>query len=132
MAIALDDEDLVSLEIQGGFSLLVTVLFIVAVIFGLWLLEKALRYICKYYKMNNLNSILIKNIFMCNCNTQFRLPCVTVLSLLEMHSGGNIQRPQCRPFSPGVLGASDLILIYYWGRLCSAAPMGGGPCSAVL
>ena len=45
MAIALDDEDLVSLEIQGGFSLLVTVLFIVAVIFGLWLLEKALRYI---------------------------------------------------------------------------------------
>ena len=57
MAIALDDEDLVSLEIQGGFSLLVTVLFIVAVIFGLWLLEKALRYICKYYKMNNLNSI---------------------------------------------------------------------------
>ena len=60
MAIALDDEDLVSLEIQGGFSLLVTVLFIVAVIFGLWLLEKALRYICKYYKMNNLNSIWIK------------------------------------------------------------------------
>ena len=26
----------------------------------------------------------------------------------------------------------DLILIYYWGGLCSAAPMGGGPCSAVL
>ena len=26
----------------------------------------------------------------------------------------------------------DLILIYYWGRLRSAAPMGGGPCSAVL
>ena len=57
---------------------------------------------------------------------------VTVLSLLEMHSGGNIRRPRCHPFSPGVLGASDLILIYYWGRLCSAAPMGGGPCSAVL
>ena len=37
MAIALDDEDLVSLEIQGGFSLLVTVLFIVVVIFELWL-----------------------------------------------------------------------------------------------
>ena len=26
----------------------------------------------------------------------------------------------------------DLILIYYWGGLCSAAPMGGSPCSAVL
>ena len=26
----------------------------------------------------------------------------------------------------------DLILIYYWGRLRSAAPMGGSPCSAVL
>ena len=26
----------------------------------------------------------------------------------------------------------DLILIYYWGGLRSAAPMGGGPCSAVL
>ena len=57
---------------------------------------------------------------------------VTVLSLLEMHSGGNVRRPRCRPFSPGVLGASDLILIYYWGGLHSAAPTGGGPCSAVL
>ena len=82
MAIALYDEDLVYLEIQGGFGLLVTVLFIVAVIFGLWLLEKALRHICKYYKMNNLNSIWIKNIFMCNCNTQFRLPCKeTILTI---------------------------------------------------
>ena len=26
----------------------------------------------------------------------------------------------------------DLILIYYWGGLCSAVPTGGGPCSAVL
>ena len=26
----------------------------------------------------------------------------------------------------------DLILIYYWGGLRSAAPMGGGPCSEVL
>ena len=26
----------------------------------------------------------------------------------------------------------DLILIYYGGRLCSAVPMGGSPCSAVL
>ena len=26
----------------------------------------------------------------------------------------------------------DLILIYYWGGLRSAAPMGSGPCSAVL
>ena len=51
--------------------------------------------------------------------------CVTVLSLLEMHSGGNVRRPRCRPFSQGVLGASDLILIYYWGGLRSAAPMGG-------
>ena len=58
--------------------------------------------------------------------------CVTVLSLLEMHSGGNVRRPRCRPSSPGVLGASDLILIYYWGRLRSAVPTGGGPCSAVL
>ena len=57
MAIALADEDLVSLEIPGGFSLLVTVLFIVAVIFRLWLLEKALRYIYQYYEMNNLSSI---------------------------------------------------------------------------
>ena len=57
---------------------------------------------------------------------------VTVLSLLEMHSGGNVRRPRCHPSSPGVLGVSDLILIYYWGGLCSAAPMGGGPCSAVL
>ena len=57
---------------------------------------------------------------------------VTVLSLLEMHSGGNVRRPRCRPFSLGVLGASDLILLYYWGGLCLAAPMGSGPCSAVL
>ena len=49
-----------------------------------------------------------------------------------MHSGGNVRRPQCRPSSPGILGASDLILIYYWGGLHSVAPMGGGPCSAVL
>ena len=60
MVIAPDDEDFISLEIQEEFRMLVTVLFIVAVIFGLWLLEKALRYICKYYKMNNLNSIWIK------------------------------------------------------------------------
>ena len=57
---------------------------------------------------------------------------VTVLSLLEMHSGGNVQRLRCRPSSPGVLGASDLILIYYWGGLRLVVPMGGGPCSAVL
>ena len=57
---------------------------------------------------------------------------VTVLSLLEMHSGGNVRRPRCRPSSPGVLGASDLIVIYYWGGLCSAAPTGDSPCSAVL
>ena len=54
---------------------------------------------------------------------------VIVLSLLEMHSGGNVRLPRCHPFSPGVLGTSDLILIYYWGGLCSAAPMDGGPCS---
>ena len=83
MALALDDEDLISLEIQERFSLLVTVLFIVAVIFGLWLLEKALRYIHKYYKINNLSSIWIKNIFMCNCNTQFRLPCKKTISAIQ-------------------------------------------------
>ena len=65
-------------------------------------------------------------------NEEKFLVCVTVLSLLEMHSGGNIRRPRCRPFSLGVLGASDLILIYYWGGLRSAAPMGGSPWSAVL
>ena len=58
--------------------------------------------------------------------------CATVLSLLEMHSRGNIQRPRCHPSSLGFLGASDLILIYYWGGLRSAAPMGGGPCSTIL
>ena len=57
---------------------------------------------------------------------------VMVLSLLEMHLGGNIQQSRCRPSSLGILGAGDLILIYYWGGLRSAAPMGGGPCSAVL
>ena len=57
---------------------------------------------------------------------------VTVLSLLEMHSGRNVRRPRCCPSSPGILGASDLILIYYWGGLCSVVPMGSGPCSAVL
>ena len=44
---------------------------------------------------------------------------VTVLSLLEMHSGGNVRRPRCRPSSLGILGASDLILIYYWDGLCN-------------
>ena len=63
MAIALDDEDLISLEIQEGFNLLVTVLFIVAVIFELWVLEKALGYIYKYHKMNNLSSIWIKKTY---------------------------------------------------------------------
>ena len=62
MAIALDDDDLISLEIKEGLNLVVTVLFIVAVIFELWLLEKALGYIYKYYKMNSLSSIWIKNI----------------------------------------------------------------------
>ena len=57
---------------------------------------------------------------------------VMVLSLLEMHSGGNVQWPWCRPSLPGVLGASDLILIYYWGGLRSVAPTGGSPCFAVL
>ena len=57
---------------------------------------------------------------------------VTVLSLLEMHSGGNVRRPRCRPFLPGILGASDLILIYYWGGLRSTVPTGSSPCSAVL
>ena len=57
---------------------------------------------------------------------------VTVLSLLEMHSGGNVRRPRCHPSSLGILGASDLILIYYWGGLRLVAPTGDGPCSAVL
>ena len=49
-----------------------------------------------------------------------------------MHSGRNVWRPQCHPFSPGILGASNLILLYYWGGLRLVAPMGGSPCSAVL
>ena len=51
------------------------------------------------------------------------------LSLLEMHLGGNDQRPWCRPTSLGVLGARWTNTIYYWGRLRLAAPMGGSPCS---
>ena len=37
MVTALEDEDLISLEIQGGFGLLMITLFIMAVMFGLWL-----------------------------------------------------------------------------------------------
>ena len=60
MVTALEDKDLVSLEIQGGFGLLMIVLFIIAVIFGLWLLKKVLKYVCKYYEMDNLSSIQTK------------------------------------------------------------------------
>ena len=70
--------------------------------------------------------------FLSNLDTRDLNTYVTVLSLLEMHSGRNVRRPRCHPFSPGILGASDLILIYYWGGLRLAAPMGGSPCSAVL
>ena len=35
-------------------------LFIIAVIFGLWLLRKVLKYVCKYYEMDNLSSIQTK------------------------------------------------------------------------
>ena len=57
---AMDEKDFVSLEVQGGFGLLMTVLFIVAVIFGLWLLKQLLKTICRYYEMYNLSSIQTK------------------------------------------------------------------------
>ena len=60
MVTALEDRDLASLEIQGGFGLLMIALFITAVIFGLWLLKKVLKYVCKYYEMDNLSSIQTK------------------------------------------------------------------------
>ena len=60
MVTALEDRDLASLEIQGGFGLLMIALFIIAVIFGLWLLKKVLKYVCKYYEMDNLSSIQTK------------------------------------------------------------------------
>ena len=60
MITALDKEEFVSLEVQGGFGLLMTVLFIVAVIFGLWLLKQLLRAVCRYYEMYNLSSIQTK------------------------------------------------------------------------
>ena len=86
----------------------------------------------------NVMGLVIKDKFKCkrkqNDSTvkKRKVTYVTVLSLLEMHSGRNVRRPRCRPFSLGILGASDLILLYYWGRLRSAAPTGGGPCSTVL
>ena len=60
MVTAHEDNDLASLEIQGGFGLLMIALFIMAVIFGLLLLKKILKYVCKYYEMNNLSSIQTK------------------------------------------------------------------------
>ena len=60
MVTALEDKDLISLEIQGGFGLLMIALFIMAVILGLWLLKKVLKYVCKYYEMDNLSSIQTK------------------------------------------------------------------------
>ena len=51
------------------------------------------------------------------------------LSLLEMHSSGNDQRPLCHPTLLGILGARWPNTIYYWGRLRLAAPTGGGPWS---
>ena len=40
MVTALEDKDLVSLEMQGGFGLLMITLFIMAVIFELWFLKR--------------------------------------------------------------------------------------------
>ena len=47
MVTALKDNDLISLEIQGGFGLLMIALFIIAVILGWWLLKNILKYVCK-------------------------------------------------------------------------------------
>ena len=57
---------------------------------------------------------------------------VTVLSLLEMHAAGTSGDPNVVLLRRVFRVQCDLILLYYWGRLRSAAPMGGGPCSAVL
>ena len=57
---------------------------------------------------------------------------VTVLSLLEMHVAGTSGDPDVVLLRWAFRVQCDLILIYYWGRLHSAGPTGGGPCSAVL
>ena len=58
--------------------------------------------------------------------------CVTVLSLLEMHAAGTSGDPDVVLLRRAFRVQCDLILIYYWGGLRSAAPTGGSPCSAVL
>ena len=57
---------------------------------------------------------------------------VMVLSLLEMHTVGTSGNPDVVLLRRVFKVQCDLILIYYWGGLHSAMPMGGGPCSAVL
>ena len=57
---------------------------------------------------------------------------VTVLSLLEMHVVGTSGDPDIILLRQAFKVQCDLTLIYYWGGLRSAAPTGGGPCSAVL
>ena len=59
MVTALEDKDLISLETQGGFGLLMITLYIMAVIFGLWLLKKILKCISRYYEMNNFKEKLV-------------------------------------------------------------------------
>ena len=54
------NNDFVSMEVQGGFGLLMSALFIVAVIFGLWILKLLVKYTCRYYEMYNLSSIETK------------------------------------------------------------------------
>ena len=69
--------------------------------------------------------------FQNSCDVQgfFRTYICHGLSLLEMHSGRNDQRPWCRPTSLGILGARWPNTIYYWGGLRLAVPMGSSPCS---
>ena len=57
---------------------------------------------------------------------------VTVLSLLEMHAAGMSGNPNVILLRRVFRVQRDLILIYYWGGLCSAAPTGSSPCSVVL
>ena len=57
---------------------------------------------------------------------------VTVFSLLEMHMAGTSSDPDVVLLHRALKVQCDLILIYYWGGLCSAMPTGGSPCSAVL
>ena len=58
--------------------------------------------------------------------------CVTVCLCWRCTRAGMTSDPNVVLLRWAFWVRGDLILIYYWGRLHSAVPMGGGPCSAVL